>query len=572
VITRRADAQPDCDWFRYWPLALILGVQWSCLLWHAYRSSPVNDEFGHFYAGLAYHKFDNQELFCVNPPLVRAIGSWPGSHSALESQVTVPDLENIVRPEFFYGRVLFGESPILFQRSLFFGRALVSLFAILVTILCYLWAKRLGGQVAAVVVATLWAFQPQVIAHGSFITNDVPVASMMLMAMYLYSDWLRRPSIRRTFFCGLILGTALLCKFTAVLLLPIFVIGFALTIQRPLSKSALRFGLLLGIAWFVLCAGYGFRGFGTKLGDYGFVSQMLSDPMCEVDRLRSNRFHNTWLADLPIPLPKYFLLGVDLQQLDFDKGLDSYALGTHKIGSWWWFFGFSMLVKLPVGTLVAMGWANLQWLPRIRHLTPDEWLVIGMAFLIFETTAIKSGIGQQVRYILPLYPYLLILLAPALRNFQWLSRKGMIAAACCIVTMIESAWVAPYWTSSFNFLAGGTQCGYRYLYNDATDWGQSLYDIVDWVKKNPEKRPLTIISRNSTFGVEEYTAVLFPDDVEIQQEVSGDGWVLISQHDRAYSQWDPINERESFELVAGSHLVYFIEGSGKTSVHQDSSP
>ncbi len=124
-----------------------------------------------------------------------------------------------------------------------------------------------------------------------------------------------------------------------------------------------------------------------RLGEPEFVSQTLTVPVPpgmrrphSPDELldaaweyRLNRFRNTPLADLPIPLPKHYVLGFDNQKLeaegiprkfhirgtpppagDIIDGYPVYLNGTLSQKSWWYYYLLTLVYKVPEGT----------WVPR----------------------------------------------------------------------------------------------------------------------------------------------------------------------------------------------------------------
>ena len=64
--------------------------------------------------------------------------------------------------------------------------------------------------------------------------------------------------------------------------------------------------------------GYLFEGSFQRLGDYQFVSQTFGGPQT-IEKGVGNRFAGTWVATLPVPLPKNYLLGIDIQAQRFRK-------------------------------------------------------------------------------------------------------------------------------------------------------------------------------------------------------------------------------------------------------------
>jgi hypothetical protein len=66
-----------------------------------------------------------------------------------------------------------------------------------------------------------------------------------------------------------------------------------------------------------------------------------------------NRFKDSWLAGLPVPLPKNYLLGIDLQKSDFeDYHGPSYLRGEFRNKGWWYYYLYALAIKAPLGTWV----------------------------------------------------------------------------------------------------------------------------------------------------------------------------------------------------------------------------
>lgn len=128
--------------------------------------------------------------------------------------------------------------------------------------------------------------------------------------------------------------------------------------------------LIMSVSLGVLNLGYGFEGSFTRLRDFKFVSDLLTGT--KLDFLSSqgegipssaansnsalfkprslNRFTYTRLADLPVPLPRNYLLGIDIQQRDFEHyGRPSYLGGTWCDHGWWYYYLYACAIKLPLG-------------------------------------------------------------------------------------------------------------------------------------------------------------------------------------------------------------------------------
>ena len=122
-------------------------------------------------------------------------------------------------------------------------------------------------------------------------------------------------------------------------------------------RGAWQMGLILLLGLYVLNLGYGFEGSFQKLGDYGFVSETLGGPIEDAERYSPearNRFEETWLAHLPVPLPKNYVMGIDLQRWDFERKMWSYLRGEWRMGGWWYYYLYALAVKVPLGTWVLV--------------------------------------------------------------------------------------------------------------------------------------------------------------------------------------------------------------------------
>src|SRR3954471_2527862 len=83
------------------------------------------------------------------------------------------------------------------------------------------WAAQLAGRWGAVAATTLFALDPNFLAHAALVKNDVPAA--MLMFAVAYAAWLlgRRGTWSRLAVLALLTGVGVCVKFSGVLLGPI---------------------------------------------------------------------------------------------------------------------------------------------------------------------------------------------------------------------------------------------------------------------------------------------------------------------------------------------------------------
>src|SRR5206468_2071414 len=108
------------------------------------------------------------------------------------------------------------------DRLLFWGRLPMIALAALGAWITFLWARDLFGPTAGAFAAGLYAFCPNLLAHGMLITTDVPVATFSLLTLYLFWRQGSQPSRRSGLVTGLALGAAMTSKYSGALL-PILV-------------------------------------------------------------------------------------------------------------------------------------------------------------------------------------------------------------------------------------------------------------------------------------------------------------------------------------------------------------
>ncbi|TWT54064.1 hypothetical protein Pla22_16990 [Rubripirellula amarantea] len=561
----------NCDWLKLLLIAVCV-VQITFLVVSAYRSSPVRDEFGHFYAGLQYWKHRDIETFNVNPPLIRAIGTLPAY--LLWNDVPIIDSERRTgvgeqertsadhvargRFEFDDGHQLFARYPEEFQRHLFLGRLLVGSFAVMGTLTLFYWGSICFGKPGGLLAATLWAFQPEIIAHGSLITNDVPVAASMLIACFLFAAWCRTPTWARSIAGGFSLGFATLCKFTALLLWPFFLV-FAIYVvvgnRHGRSTVILQSLLAVAVSLGTIAVPYRFEGVGKPIGEVCFLTDQ---PIGTTWEQTPPRYRERWFANLPMPVPQEFVVGMDRQQYDFETGLGGYAAGTLSGTGWWWFYLYAMLVKLPTGTWLAMtASAVCIYMQSNRKLAViakiDVALVGVIAFAMLQITAYKSGFAQQHRYIFPFYPFAFFLTASALRIVDWTSWYAKLTWTGAGLTVVACIGATPHWLGFFNLPSGGSRDGYKHLFNDATDWGQDCYLVRQWLEQHPEIRPVNIVSING-FNSQTPESMGLPDHVTISQDAQR--WTVMSKHDLVGAKGIQYIHREPTYEIGVSHFVY----------------
>jgi hypothetical protein len=233
----------------------LLALQLVMLLHAAWRVGPTVDEHHYLAAGYAYLEDWDFSRNREHPPLLKLLIALP---LWLVGDARFPehwrDLVN------FPVAFVYQTNLAHLDRNLFLARLLPCFLTVLGSAAVFLVSRRLFGAAGGLVALLLFAFDPNVIAHGSLAALDSGVAVLIFVAVASFTALLERQTPLRTLAAGLAFGLANLAKFTGLLLVPIALLLAAVACARrrsfaPLGWTALA--LLAGLG--VFSAGYGFE-------------------------------------------------------------------------------------------------------------------------------------------------------------------------------------------------------------------------------------------------------------------------------------------------------------------------
>ncbi len=522
------------EWFvsrRWLATTIVTGllVVQSILLIHSAKvHSPTWDEVGHLAAGISHWELGRFDLYSVNPPLVRVIAAAPVALIAKPSiDWTYYRSSPELRSEVFVGRMFIEQHGEDSFRYFFYARLAIIPIALLGGWLCFLWARELFGVSAGILSLTIWTFSPNVLAYGSVITPDLGAAVAMLGTSFVFYRWLINPSWSGAFALSSVTALAMLTK-SVWLTLPMIYASILLISMVAARLHSSPFGSsvvsrrivwtqLIGasMAAILLTNGfYGFAGSFRPLGKFEFVSTAFSgnqpilrtpcegcDDQPEIQSPvveKGNRFANSWLAFIPVPLPANYLQGIDVQTRDFERGRydvgwKSYLMGDWKQGGWPYFYFLALLVKVPIATWIMVGLGSVMAI----FWRPDRRIVFGVICLWMPALALmvlvscSTGLNRYMRYALPVLPVLFIWASQVGRWLEtWSANapskaRAAIPALLCVWLAGTTLWHSPNYLSYFNTIAGGPSKGHRFLCDSNIDWGQDLIELKTWLARNP---------------------------------------------------------------------------------------
>lgn len=469
-------------------LLLVITLQAICMSWIALWNSPVCDEVGHLTAGLYIWETGHVTVYPVNPPLVKLIASLPAA--VLDPQTDWNSVASVqaLRPEFEIGKQFIrinGQDSYLYHT---YGRLCCIPFTLLGTFICYKWSRELYGDTAGCFSAICWAISPTVLGWGTTFTPDVASASLGCISLYSFTCWLKNRTLSHSVYAGIFLGIALLTKLSLILLLVLFPVYWLIhnvftSGWKSVHKNASQMIVVIALGIYLTNAGYLFQGTFRSLGSFEFVSDVLNGS--SGPGIVGNSFRDTVLSGIPVPFPEDFIRGIDLQKLDFERGMSSYLFGQWSERGWWYYYIVALTLKEPVGLLVLSFLAGLHTIVKARQkkLTVDEYLLIATALITFVLISSQTGFSRYIRYTLPVFPAMFIVIGGMYcACTHYLKRIGL--CALLIWSCVSSACVFPHHLSYFNELAGGPLNGYQFLLDANVDWGQDLIRLKSWLSEH----------------------------------------------------------------------------------------
>ena len=553
----------------------LLAIHTLLLGWLAAVYSPTYDEPGHLAAGYRIWTTGRADLYIVNPPLVKTVATWPllffRPRTDWSQIVQVPGH----RPEFSTGIAFLENNPATWYWMLTLARWACIPLSLLGAVVAFQWARELFGVTAGWISLVLWTFDPNILGNGCLITPDVGGSSLGLLAGYLFWRWLDRPSGERAALAGLGLGLALLSKATLLIFGPLWVVVWVVqrwqsgALNHPSRTEVWQLLALLLLSGYVLNLGYGFSGTGMKLKEFEFVSRALGGEM-RPGQVSSNRFRNTAIGELPSPLPREFLLGLDMQKKDFEVGRWTFLAGEWKWGGWPYFYLAAIAIKSPLGygvlLLLAVG-------VLFRSGSRPQRSVVALvlpALAILGFVSSEQGFTSFVRYVLPALPFAIVLLGAVGRWVEGGSKWARYGVGVTLAWIVSSSlWCLPHSLSYFNELVGGSANGHQYLFDSNIDWGQDLYFVKDWVERHPEARPVTL-SWCEIFDPQRVGLNLprtpFPPrtaggPVGPHPESSFEGWhiVCVTNLHSADQRWAYLRDLQPVDRIGDSVMVYHLD-------------
>ena len=452
--------------------------------------SPAVDEITHLASGYAYLKTGEIKLNPQHPPLIKILAAFPLLFLDIKFNPENQYFAGAELKEWKFGQDFFFENNP--DRIIFWGRIPVILLSVVLGWVIFKWGKELFGFGAGVAGLFLYAFMPNIIAHSQLVTTDIGLAAFSFISLYCLwsfykSDFKNR---WRLVFSGVFLGLALGTKFSAIFLIPIFLILSAVGIREKFKNS-------------------------TSLAKTNSFLKIIL-PLLAIT------FFLIWLIYLLPSGSTFYWEGLNSVYADSNADYQYYLNGNFKSEGWWYYFLWAFVIKTPIPFLIILFLSV--WGSKKSGLVSTDRLFIFLPVAVFLFVASWKAHNIGVRYILPIYPFLILFVGGWLSdkfgilnlesifsnfasNFKFKNLNIKIVAILILLGwyVFSAARIYPDYLAYFNELIGGSGKGYKYLDDSNIEWGQDLKRLFKYQVESPDLRVAYVwdayVDANRLYGI-----------------------------------------------------------------------
>ncbi len=465
------------------------------------------------------------DLNPAHPPLMKYLIAAPLALAGSAPAAAIPNWDQAESNPRSYATSFLFENRADADTLLFAGRSAVVAVSVLLALVVWIWAWQLYGPLAATVSLGLYAFCPNIIAHSTLATLDLGVTAGIAVGSYAFWRAYRHPTPLAGIAAGAALATALLTKSSATVLLGLLPLQLGAAIvwhRRRRSADARALVVVTGVALLVAAAiiavAYGPRTFG--------LAQYVAG----------------------------FRLGVLDRDAFMNRKFQAFCWGRYSATGFPWYFLAAFVLKTPVPTLVAT-LASIVWLVRRgpSRLFDELFLVLPIVAFFVVTAISRDDLG--LRYILPVYPLLYVLIGGmTVAVYRWSrerlgSRGWRSRLAAAGMGSLAAGYVAgtvaiyPDHLAFFNGLFCGPAEGIRYLDDSNIDWGQDFKQLARYMREHDITQVIGLYHPIylAPYVARYYGVALAPLSFdEVRQP--GRGWYAVSAHllQRPYVATDPV--------------------------------
>ncbi|MER7972651.1 phospholipid carrier-dependent glycosyltransferase [Streptomyces sp. NPDC096080] len=394
-----------------------------------------------------------------------------------------------------FGRHLLYESGNDPWRLMLWARLPVIALTLLCGLVVFAFAREVAGAAAGAVALALYTFSPDLVAHGSLATLDVPAAGLTLTSVWLLWRARERPRPWPGLVgAGAAFGAAAAVKMSVLPAFPVILALAAVSVSRsgaPRGRAA------------VARAARGAAVVAVAAVAVVWLSYLAVDPLLrwspggQVPAVHGLR---GLLVDL-MPFPEAYRDGMRVQFGLENRPWEGFLFGRLYTGSLWYYLPAALLVKTPLGMLAlwAAGAVVLLRSARLRPAAP--YVLVPPAVLLLAAMQGTRDFGTRYALFVPMFLAVAagcVLVARA----RW---AVVAAGALVLCTAVSSVRTYPFYLPYSNEAFGGPAQTRLRLHDSNVDWGQDLGRLADRLRERYPGERVWLVYKGS--GVPSYYGI-----------------------------------------------------------------
>jgi hypothetical protein len=353
----------------------------------------------------------------------------------------------------------------------------------------------------AVISSILYAFSPNVIAHGRLVTTDLIASLTFLLVIDFWIRYLKMPNWWNILYLTLAIGVAFLSKFSTILLIPLMILtGFSYLLIKYWKDKQFLFRSFILIRDFIIIG----------LGVFIIINLVYFFTMHNMNidtqlRLVQESFpQENQISDLTkqslstiIQAPGFqyfgqYLLGQAMVIQRVGGGNTTFLLGEFTNQSFIEYFPLTYLLKENISVILILSASIFSLVNLLKSKNLDikskilsNWYIITIIGMIaiYWIISVRGNLNLGIRHILPAVILTYIIIAFGIVKLLIpLKFSKAILSLFLGWYILATILTYPNYISNLNILAGQNQ-GYQIFTDSNLDWGQDLKRLNNWTKQ-----------------------------------------------------------------------------------------
>ncbi|WP_430383451.1 phospholipid carrier-dependent glycosyltransferase [Streptomyces sp. P10-4] len=499
-------------------VVLLLGQMAAAMVTTAVRQTPTIDEPVYVATATDYLREHRLRYNPEHPPLGKLLIAAGVAVADPRYDPSYPGSQGEVGRHLLYAS---GNDP---WRLMLWARLPVIALTLLCGLVVFAFARDLAGTLGGLAALALYAFSPDVLAHGSLATLDLPAAGFVVTSAWLVRRARRRPA-RYLPLAGAALGAAVATKMSTLPAVPVLMALAAVSVMAARRSGTAAPGTG-GVRRQRLAAFRAARAGGRRLAQRRAVAALggavvvavmavvvvwaaylavdprlrfvPAEPVPAVHGLRGRLVE-------ALPVPPAYRAGMRVQFGLEEQPWEGFLFGRLYTGSLWYYLPAALLVKTPLG-LLALGAAGAVAVVARRRLRPAApYLLLPPAVLLAAAMTGSRDFGTRYALFVPVF---LAVAAACLRALRW-RWGGLVTGALVLCAAVSSVRTFPYYLPYANEAFGGPARTHLLLHDSNVDWGQDLGRLADRLRERYPGERVWLVYKGS--GVPSYYGIRAAD-------------------------------------------------------------